>query len=86
MRAAPCLQSVHVKILNKHMLECISKNHSEVKTLFYEHIEEDVEETYKLLKLQIDDINKNIELKKKSFWFNEENMFSIDPIFWRKDS
>lgn len=84
LKAAPYLAAVHIKILNKHMLEFIARNHHEIRNLFYDHIEEDVVEVYEQLKNQ-QDTNKNIKLVKKSFWFNDENRFSLDPIFWRQE-
>lgn len=85
LRAAPNLTEIHVKTLNKHMMEFISKNHLNLKDLFYEHVEEEVLEFYEQEIKISTEINKNIKLTQKSFWFNNEIPFSLDPIFWRKE-
>lgn len=82
LKAAPYLQILHVKTLNKHMMEFIAKIHSNIHTIFYEFIDEDVMEIYQLIKAT-DDVNKNIQLIQQSFWFNNSNPFSQDPTFWR---
>lgn len=84
LTAAPNVISIFVKILNKHMLEFIAKN-CKIQTLFYEHIEEDVCDMYDDLKKELEHVNQDIKLTKKSFWFNDENPFSIDPIFWKNE-
>lgn len=86
LRAAPCAESLHVCLLNRHMMNTIAKESSSVKDLFYEHIEEDVIDFYRQLQTSEDEnnLNKNIKLSQKSFWFHEnENPFSLDPLFWR---
>lgn len=84
LTAAPRVTHIHVKILNKHMLEYIFKNHFAIRSLLYEHAEEDAIYLYSdIIKSQRDDVNKKITLIKKSFWFTIQNPFSIDPTFWR---
>jgi len=83
LRAAPCVDCLHVCILNRHMMNTIARESFSVKNLFYEHIEEDVTEFYHELIKSDGNINRDIKLSQKSFWFENENPFSLDPIFWR---
>ncbi|KAG5678432.1 hypothetical protein PVAND_008106 [Polypedilum vanderplanki] len=84
LKSSPLITSIHTKNLNRHMLNAIAKNHFGIKTLFYENIEEDVLNFYDELQQLDEDVNKNIKIIQKSFWFSD-NPFSIDPIFWRKE-
>jgi hypothetical protein len=84
LKSSPLITSIHTKTLNRHMLNAIAKNHFGIKTLFYEHIEEEAVDFYRQLKQSDEDANKNIELIQRSFWFCD-NPFSIDPYFWRKE-
>lgn len=82
---APMVSHLHVRNLNKHMMNFLLKNHQNVKYLLYEYVDEDAVEIYKEFQILNDgDVSKHIELKQQSFWFND-NPFSIDPIFWRKE-
>lgn len=84
LKSAPHLQILHLKTVNKHMMEFIAKNHANIHTLFYEHVDEDAMELYEKLKiLNEEELNRNITLIQKSFWFNQTNPFSLDPTFWR---
>lgn len=76
LSAAPQLKIIHVKSLNRHMLEFIANNHLNIKTLFYEHIDEEIKSC------GMNYVNYKIILIQKSFWF-ENNPFSLDPSFWR---
>jgi hypothetical protein len=85
LKAAPLIHTMHVRNLNKHMMCFIAKNHFYIKYLYYEHIEEDVMDEYKqLVSADVNDVNKNIQVQQRSFWF-EDNPFSLDPLFWRKE-
>jgi hypothetical protein len=84
LTAAPEVISIHVKLLNRHMLEFIAKNHFKLQTLFYEHIDENVAELYEELKRDAENLNRDLKLIQRSFWFNNEIPFSIDPTFWRE--
>lgn len=81
--AAPCLKILHVYVLNRFMMECIAKNTTDLAEVRYAIIDEDVEETYEGLKVSMIEGNRNIVLKKMSFWDDKSNPFSIDPKFWR---
>lgn len=84
LKAAPHLKTIHFKNLNRHTMEFIAKNHFNIDTLFYEHIDEEVAEIYQILKKSCEnDVNQNIKLVQKSFWFGDNNPFSLDPYFWR---
>lgn len=84
LKSSPLLKSIHVRTLNRHMINSIVKNHKGIRIIFYEHIEEDVNDFYKQLINTAADINKEIQLIQRSFWFHN-NPFSIDPVFWRKE-
>lgn len=75
IKAAPRVTTIHVKLLNEHMFNFLAKN-SSIQTLFYENAEESALNSYEEYKNQL-------KLIKSSFWFNNENPFSLDPIFWR---
>lgn len=85
LAAAPNLQTLHVHTLTRYLLEFTAKNHQNIRNLTFETFDEEVFEVYEELKAtSVDELNKNIELKKVSFWRDvaEKSGFSLDPIFW----
>lgn len=80
--AAPNLETLHVHTLTRYVMEFTAKNHQNLRLLTYETFEEEVFEIYEQLKLSSIEANKQIELKKLSFWKDAAEPFTLDPIFW----
>jgi hypothetical protein len=80
--AAPNLETLHVHTLTRYVMEFTAKNHQNIRQLTYETHDEEVFDIYEQLKASAVDVNRNIELKKVSFWRDAAGPFSLDPTFW----